>query len=871
MRWLSRLFHRRKQEAQLDSELRFHIEQQTADNIAAGMNPDEARRRALAQFGGLEYIKEEARDARGTHFVETLLQDIRFALRMLRKSPGFTAVAVLTLALGIGANTTIFSVAEAYFLRPLPGRSPQQLVTLTSRTPQGEDDYFSFPDYRDIERENSAFSGILAYSGHAGFLNVRGNSPLIAVSVVSRNYFEVLGVNTIRGRTFSPASSSSSGRSIILSYAVWQADFGGDPTLVGKSITLTNKNYTVIGIAPPSFRGLDRFVPADAWLPTDIWYGPQELDARGFRDFQLVGRLRPNVGVAQIQTQLVAIGSRLASAYPATNAALTFGLISENERFRNALVPAGLLLAVTGLVLLIACANIAGLLVARSEARHREIAIRLAIGASRWRLVRQLLTESAILGAAGAGVAILISKWLIGLQPAFLPPAPFQIGANLRINGSVAAFTFAIAVVAVLIFGLVPAVPASKMNLVPALKSDGGSGGLSSRRKIRNVFVVVEVTLAVVLLSGAGLLLRSLEHTFQENLGFDAHRNLLLVDLGPGIAGMNPQQSWQYFERVSSAIGSLPGVKGATFALRALLSDSGGGRAAPVSIPGVVFPQGQPTVDIKFNSVAPGYFRAVGTEILQGRAFSSSDGPDSPKVVIVDNAMVHRFWPKGDAVGKTIEVAKRQFQIVGIAENAKINSVHESSEPYMYFPFSQQPDSEATLIVETARSPRALFGTVRQKVRSINARVPIAEMMSLDQLMQQAMWNDRVTTELVVSLSLLGMFLGAIGLYGVVAYLVTTRTREIGVRMALGAQHGDILHLVVSHGLKLAAIGVGVGLVVAVAAGQLMASFLYGVSPRDPTALAAASIFALGIAFTASYIPARRAMRVDPMVALRYE
>jgi predicted permease len=803
--------------------------------------------------------------------VRTLLEDFRYALRLLRKSSGFASIAIVTLALGVGANTTIFSVAEAYFLRPLPGKNPAQLVTLTARTPQGADEYFSFPDYRDIERENRAFSGILAYSGHAGFLDVRGSSPLIAVSVVSRNYFEVLGINAVRGRTFSPASSVSSGRSMILSYALWQGDFGGDPALVGKSVTLTGKSYTVIGIAPPSFRGLDRFVPADAWLPTDIWYDARELDARGFRDFQLVGRLRPNVGAAQAQAQLSAIAARLAAVYSVTNAARTFRLISENQRFRNALVPAGLLLAVAGLVLLIACANIAGLLVARSEARRREIAIRLAIGASRSRLLRQLLTESAILGAAGTGVAILISRWLIGLQPAFLPPAPFQIGANLRIDGSVAVFTFAIALVAVLIFGLTPAIPASKMNLVLALKSDGGSGGPSSRHQMRNVLVVVEVTLAVVLLSGAGLLLRSLQHTLQESVGFDARRKLLLVELAPGIAGIDPQQSWQYFEGISSAVGGLPGVKRATFALRALLSDSGGGRAAPVSIPGVVFPQGQPTVDIRFNSVAPGYFRAVGTEILQGRAFSSSDGPDAAKVVIVDETMAHRFWPKGDAIGKTIEVTKAHFQIVGIAEDAKINSVHESAEPYMYLPFSQEPDSEATLIVETAQEPQALFGAVGEEIRSINPHVPIAEMMSLGQLIEQATWNDRVTTELVMALSLLGIFLGAIGVYGVVAYLVTTRTREIGVRMALGAQRGDILRLVVGHGLKLAAFGVGVGLVVALAAGQVVASFLYGISPRDPIALGAACVLVLTIAFAASYLPARRAMRVDPMVALRYE
>jgi predicted permease len=804
--------------------------------------------------------------------METLWQDIRFAFRMLRKSPGFTAVAVLTLALGIGANTAIFTVADAYFLRPLPGKNPTQLVTITSRTPQGQDDYFSFPDYRDIENENSVFSGILAYSGHAGFLDVHGNSRLIAVSVVSRNYFEVLGISEVRGRTFSSRPSSSSEPSIVLSHSVWREDFGGDPALVGKSVTLTGKSYMVVGIAPPSFRGLTRDVPADAWLLTDVWYGPQESEARGFRDFQLIGRLRPNVSAAQATAQLSAIGSRLAGAYPATNAGRNFWLISESRRLRTALVPAGLLLAVTALVLLIACANIAGLLVARSEARRREIAIRLAVGASPWRLLRQLLAESAILGVAGAALAIFIAQWLIGLQPALLPPAPIEIGAALRINGTVAAFTLVVTLIAVLIFGLTPAIPATKMDMVPALKSEGGnSAGVSGRHKMRDVFVVGEVALAVVLLSAAALLLRSLQHTLQENLGFDTHKRLLLVDLAPGVAGLNPQQSSQYFDRVSLGVATLPGVKDVTFALRAPLSDSGGGRAAPVSIPGTEFPQGQRTIDIKYNSVAPGYFRDLGTTILKGRAFLESDSSDSPKVVIVSETMVRRFWPNGNAIGKTIQVRSTPFQIVGIAEDAKINSVHEAAEPYMYLPFPQMPDSEATLFVETAQAPQALSGAVREEIHTVNPHVLITDFLSLRELMQQALWSDRMEAGLVATLSLLGIFLGAIGLYGVVAYVVNARTREIGVRMALGARRTDILSLVLGQGLKLGAFGAGIGLVAALAAGKLMSSVLYGVSPRDPAALAVACGFALVVSLAASYIPAMRAMKVDPMVALRYE
>jgi predicted permease len=798
--------------------------------------------------------------------------DLRYALRGLKRNPALAAVVVLTLSLGIGVNTTIFCVAEAYFLRPLPGAAPAQLVRLTSRTPQGRDDYFSFPDYRDLGEQRSSFSGILAYSSHAGFLLIHGNSRLIGVHIVSRNYFRVLGIGAIRGRTFSRAPAASPGPSIVLSYYVWRDDFGGDPSLVGKSVNLTGKSYTVIGIAPASFRGLDRGEPTNAWLPVDAWYPAADLGIRSFREFELVGRLKANASAAQARAELGLVASRLAQAYPATNAGRTFGLISERQRLQSALVPTGFLLAATGLVLLIACANVAGLLVAQAENRRREIAIRLAVGAGRWRLLRQPLIESAMLAAAAAALAIFASWLLIRLQPAFMPPAPIQLGADLRVNGSVAVFTLLVAVIAVSIFGLAPAITASKMDVAPALKSEGGrTASRSGRHKLRNIFVVGEVALAVVLTSGAGLLLESLLHTIQANPGFDTHKRILLVDLAPGIAGLNPSQSWQYFERVSSRVAALPGVKDVTFAVRALLSESGGGRAAPVSIPGVEFSQGQPTIDIKFNSVAPGYFRIVGTAILAGRAFRTSDGLNAPKVVIVDEAMARRFGTNGDAIGKTIEVRGTRFQIVGIAEDARIESVHEGAEPYMYFPFAQQPYREGTLIVETALKPEAMAGTIRKELRSVNPGVLIVDTFTMNELLEAALWSDRTAAELAASLSLLGIFLAALGLYGVVAYLVGARTREIGIRVALGAQRGQILRLVVGHGLKLATLGVAAGLIGALAATRLMASLLYGVSARDPAALGASCGLALGIAVVASYIPARRAARVQPGVALRSE
>ena len=797
--------------------------------------------------------------------------DLRYALRGLGRNPALVVVAILTLALGIGVNTTMFSVADAYFLRPFPGNNPSRLVRLTSHTPQGEDHYFSYPDYLDISRQCSAFSGILAYSGGGGLLNASGGSRLILVDLVSRNYFSVLGIGAFRGRTFSRATAAPSQPVIVLSYALWQSDFGGDPKLIGKTITLTGKSYTVIGITPRSFRGLRREIPIAAWLPVATKFSPGQLQSRGFRDFHLVGRLRKGSSAAEAQAQLTTIATRLANAYLATNAARSFGLVTESQRLRKGLAPTGLLLALTGLVLLIACANVAGLLVAQSEARRREIAVRLAIGASRWRLVRQLLTEGALLGLAGAGAAVLMASWLIRLQPALMPPEPFPVGANLQINASVAIFTFAVASIAVLIFGLTPALPASRTDVVTALKTDGGRiGARSARHRMRSAFVVGEVALAVVLMTGAGLLLKSLARATREDLGFDAHKKLLVADLSPGVNGQHGEQSWRYLEQASSKVSELPGVKKVTVALRAPLSPWQSGIATPVSIPGVEFPQAQPTINIQYNSVAPNYFRTVGTAIVAGRAFRESDGPDAPKVAIVDETMAQRFWPKADAIGKVIEVDRMPFEIVGIAENAKLNSIHEAPRLYMYFPFSQRPVSEADLIVETGQSPKAIEKTIQDTIRSVNPNVPII-VTTMSQLMKIALWGDRTTAELVGSLGLLGIFLAAIGLYGVVAYLVNGRTQEIGLRLALGAQRSEVLRLVVGQGLKLAALGVGTGLLLALGATRFMASLLHGVSPDDPTALGISCVLALAVAIAASYIPARRATGVDPASALRAE
>ncbi len=866
---LRSLFRRTAVEEELDDELRFHFDQQVEKLVQSGLPLPEARRRARLLIGGPDLIKEECRDARGTRWLEDLWQDIRFGARMLRKNPGFTAVAVLTLALGIGANTAVFTVAEAALLRSWPAKSPERLAKIIATTPQGRDDSFSYPDYQDLSEQCRSLEGIIAWSRHGKILRVGSESQFVLDDWVSPNYFTVLGVNAQRGRTFSAKPNPTDEPIVVISDVLWHRVFNADPNLIGKSIMLTDRSYTVVGIAPPHFRGLQRGVPTDLWLPVTMEYGG-ELQDRAYHDFELLGRLRPGVTAEQAKAELDTIGQRLAEAYPATNKARTFTLVSESERLREAVFPTFMLMTAVGLVLLICCANAAGLVLARSEMRQREVAVRLAVGAGRGRLVRQLLTENALLASLGAGLGLLLATWLFSLQPALLPPVSVDVGLDLRLDTSVLAFTLVVTVLTVIIFGLVPALQAAKSNLVPALKSEHSAGGPGRRFGMRNVLVLGEIALSVVLLTASGLLLRSLLYSRGMNVGFDTRKSLLFFDLTPGLAGYNAEGSLRFFQQVAEKTGGLPGVKRVSFARRVLLSDSGGGADQRVSIPGVELPQGQPNIPVKFNAVGLDYFETIGTRLIEGRDFTAADNHLRARVVLISQTMARRFWPGRDPLGQHIVADGKGFQIIGVVEDAKINGIHEAPEPYMYFPFAQSRIGEGTLIVETRGDPRTMLAAIRSEIASVDPKVPLA-IRTLNYLLQQAFWADQTAAAFVGALGIMGMFLAAIGLYTVIAFLVSRRRHEIGIRMALGAEHHDVLRLVVSQGLKLAAIGIVIGLAVSLAVTRLMSDLLYGVRPRDPVTFAVSSAVVILIALVASYIPARRATRVDPMIALRYE
>jgi len=863
-------FAGRRVEEEFNAELAAHLALAIEDGEHAGLTPEEARRRALVQLGGAEQTRQAHREQRTLPWFETFCQDVRFGLRTMANSPGFTAVAVLTLAVGIGANSAVFSVAEAALLRSWPARDPGRIVRLVSRTPQGESVNLSYADYRDLAAQSHSFDEVLVCDRRGKDLNVDGGTLAVLDDVVSRNYFSVLGREPRVGRNFSAAANGSP--EVIVSETLWRRAFHADPSLVGRQVVLTRRAYTVIGIAPPGFRGLQRGIPTDLWLPVDAESSPAELADRKFRGFEMLGRLRNGVTLEQAQVELATIAARLAASYPEADKAQTIGLISERARLREAMVPTLLLMATVGLVLLICCANVAGMLLARAEKRRKEMAMRLALGAGRLRLVRQLLTESLLLAFAASALGLLLAFGILRLQPALMPPAQFELGLDLRLDPAALAFTTAVSLFAVLVFGLVPAIQSARTGVLPALKADEQTGRRLLRRfTLRDALVVAEIALSTVLLTVTGLLLRSLMASQRMNLGFDSHRRLYFFDLAPGIAGYDLTRSAQFLREAETRIAATPGVVHAAIARRVLLSDSGGGSNLRVSIPGLELPQEQQSVPIKLNAVDEGYFATVGTRILEGRAFNGADTAASTRVAAISETMARRYWPGQSAIGHEIEAAgKDSWQIVAVVEDAKINNIHEGPEPYIYFPFAQSPTVWGTLIVETTGGSAAMTARLRQEIQALDPNVPI-EVRNMDYLMEQAFWSERMSAGFASVVSALGLLLGAIGLYVVVAAVVSRRSREIGIRMALGAARRDVLRMVLFRGLRLGVVGALIGILPSLAVARQMASMIYGVSRYDPLTYAGSALFIAVVALAATWLPARRAASLDPMESLRAE
>lgn len=802
-----------------------------------------------------------------------LWQDLRFGFRLWAKTPWLTFIAVLSLAIGIGINSTAFGIVDALFLLPPPGRNPSQLVSIIPETPQGPD-MSSYPEYLDLDQQTTAFSGVVARAGHMVFLTTPRGTELLPMEIVSNNFFSVLDVNLAAGRSFSPASSGNSskpGLEAVISYSLWQSHFGGDPSIIGKSITLNHGMFTLVGIAPKGFQGLNRVLANDVWLPASLDGFDSSPQNRKFREFdELVGRLAPGVTPAQARAQLNVLAARLAKAYPATNTDRTFALVSESERFNENLRPAGLLMAIVSLVLLVCCANVAGLLLARSETRARELAMRRALGARRWRLIRQLLTEGLLLAFAGGALGLLLARWLIDLEPALMPPFFTSVGLNLHIDGHVLIFALASVFGTVLVFGLVPSFVASSADLISAMKS-ASSGTSGPKWFVRHAFTASEIALSFVLLAGAALFVRSYFFSQSIHPGFDTRKNFLLINLVPGMAGYNGDQTLSYFQDLKPKLAATPGVQSVSIARRFLLTPSGGGAEVKISIPGSQAAREQKDVRVKFNAVDADYFSAVGTNILLGRAFSSSEILTDSRVAIVSQEMSRRFWPGADAIGKHILIDAQDFQIIGVAQDAKINSVHEPAEPYIYLPFEKGRMGDTVLIVETKADPLRLAPAIEKQIRDINSNVPIIDVQTNRTLMRNVLWADRMEAEVVGVLSLLGALLAAIGLYGVISQLVNRRRQELGVRIALGAQRTDIVRLVMAEAAKLTLLGGAIGLAAALAITRFLSDLLFGVRPYDAIAFAAACAFIALIVPAASLYPAHRATKLNPTEVLQSE
>ena len=802
-----------------------------------------------------------------------LFQDLKYGLRMLAKNPGFTAVAVLTLALGIGANTAIFTLVDTMLLRPLPVANPGRLVVVNTKSPQWGEVELSYLDYEDIRQQAKSFSGVTIYDREGRFLNSLDESAMVLVDEVAPDYFTVLGVRPLRGRVFSREvdNKPQSRDGVVISYRLWRGRLGGDPAIIGKEIKLTGNTATVIGVTPPYFQGMaGQFVPTDIWILTADAVDPKAAlsEKRDARWFESVARLKDGVTLEQASAELEGFGRRLASAYPDTNRGRTFQLVPVTNSEGKTWVIGLISMALPGLVLLIACANLAGLLLARAESRRQELAIRVALGAGRWQITRQLLTEGLVLSALGGALALTLTLWLVKVQRALMPATYSFLGPDLRVDPREVAFTAGIALFATLMFTLTPAFHAWKVGLGSVLKGKEMVILRGSRRvTARNLLVLGQMALSVVVMTLSLLFLRSLFYVRNLPVGFDTHKQLAVINVF-ALRGMPPGELLpDLVERVAK----LPGIKRATYAFRILLSGSGGGMSAQASIPGFELPEGQSSIPIHLNAVGPNYFPTVGTHILQGRDFTSADGPDAPKVAIVSLTMARRFWPHENALGKFIKIEKHDTLIVGIAEDAKIIHILEPPQPYMYLPFAQSPAGGGAVIVECAGNPDAVIPLLRREIHSYSPSVVIGGVDTMKSLLDLDTLDLLVESRLIGLLSLLGVLLAAMGLYGVVAYVVRSRTREIGIRLALGAGHLQVEGLFVVRGLKLALIGVLVGVFAAVAAGFLAAGAIYGVKPYDPICLAASAGAVTLIASLACYLPARRVSKVDPVVALRYE
>ncbi|HEX9759719.1 MAG TPA: ABC transporter permease [Candidatus Acidoferrales bacterium] len=834
--------------------------------------------------------------------MDTLFQNIRYAVRMMGKSPGFTAVAVITLALGIGLNTALFSVVNAVLFKPLPAERPDELATVWNTSPNEFVSHqpMAYPDYADLRDASQSFSAISAYAMVPLALESDGESHMVIGQVATGNFFQMLGVRTALGRTFLPEEDVTRGTHpvVVLSHAAWQRRFGGSPGVLNSTIRLNGNAFTVVGVAEPKFTGLIRGFTPEVWLPMALMStlrstvginieegetppstpAPDDrLDNRRARWLWVMGRLKPGVTVAQADAEMRTLGERLKEQYPDSNRDRPVSVLPASDvkflpGIDTVLYGASfVLLGVVGLVLLIASANVANMLLARATSRRREVAVRLAMGASRGRLVGQLLTESALLAVAGGGVGLLLALWSNAALNGVELPLPVQLNLGLALDLRVLFYTLGVALLTTLAFGLVPALQASRADLVGALKEDtSGSGGSRGKRRLSNALVVVQVALSLVLLIGAGLSVRSSLNAQRIDPGFDAD-GVITASLWLDLAGYDVPRAEEFYRRLTERLGALPGVESVATASQVPLSFE-------ISIEGVAAEGAEPAErrdwpQVDAAEVDSAYFQTMRIPILRGRAFNERDTREAARVVVINETFATRFWPGQDPLGKRVRYEGEQIlrEVVGVARDGKYRTLGEESRPFIYQPVTQVDARSRTVLVRVAGDPGPVMAALRNEVRQLDETIPVTGLQPLVETISATLLLPRIGASLFGLFGVLGLVLASVGLYGVIAFTVSQRTHEIGIRMALGAQRGDILRLVIRQGLVLTLIGLVIGVAASLGATQAIAVILYGISPTDVWTFGGVSLLLVAVAVLACWIPARRAARTDPMVALRYE
>ena len=858
MTWWNRLWRRGELERSLDKELLFHLEQHAADLMAQGVPPGEARRRARMALGGFEQVKEECRDARGARWLEDLWQDARYAFRMFAKNPGTTAVAVLSLAFAIGPNAALFSIVDRVFFRPIMVQDASGLYFLSAKTArQGVWEYPSYPDFLDYRARGGNVADFMASFGRGGLLDVNGIREPVSVEIVSENWFRVLGVRAALGRTLVENDAHSGGVApVVISDSLWKRKFGQDAAIAGKTIMLDFRPYYVVGVAPRDFREPSQhLVPNDVWIPLSAAAGErptaEALTKRGERWLDVTVRLRPGVSKAQAEAALSAVAEELTKEYPATNRG-TGVLLSPADRPGSTVVGA-IILSLVGLVLLIACANVAGVLLAQGETRRREFAMRLALGAGEWRVLRQLLVENLLLAVVAAGLGLMLARGFMLAAPAALPALPLTVDLDLRLDARLLGYTLLLSLVTTLAAGLMPALHLSRPQLAPALKGEAAGG--TSRSWFRSILVVAQIAFSQFLLVGTGLLAATYFQVQHIRPGFDMNRHMLFAVALPETEHSNFNQR-DMLERLRR----IPGVRRVSYVRNPPLSGSGDAEQQ-VTIPGIV----EGPLGIAGNATGPEYFAAMGTTILSGRDFRESDSTDA---AIVNEEMARRYWSNASqAIGRYFHVDGRDRRIVGVVETGKYQTLMERPRPF-FFLFTR---GETHILIETAGDPAAMADSVRKAFREYAPGMTLHSLVTLREQMGMAFFLWKAAAGILGVSATLGIFLSAVGLFGVVSYGVTRRVHEIGVRMAMGARPADVLSLVLRQGLSMVAIGAAVGTASAVAAARVVSSLLYRVSPTDPVALMGALLAVMAVTALAIQMPARRAIRVDPMTVLRNE